>query len=60
MYEMFLNRQKVKGVRIGKLRLPIVSVHELDPLCTPRGQGAQDAFERELGMIEREDEFDDQ
>lgn len=44
-------------VRCG--RMPsIVTLHDIDKIIGPRGEGAQDAFDRDVSMMDRDD-FDD-
>lgn len=45
------------NVRVGKINLPVVSIHEITPLCLPHGDGAIEAFERGLTMGITEEDF---
>jgi len=47
-------------VKVGKIDPRFFTLHDADKLCRPRGEGANEAFERDLGLQESDWEGSDE
>ena len=47
------------NVRFGKIDPRFVTESDIGRICAPHGEGAQDAFDRDVGFMDDRDDYDD-
>lgn len=54
---------KIGGFRVGRVRvgrLPaMTTLYDIDKIIGPHGEAAQDSFDRDVSMMDRDDYYDD-